>query len=285
MISALRYELRRITTLRSTWVMYACAVGFVALFAILQVTLTDLTADATGRVPLDLVLDNAINPIAILFIATLAAMSFGHEYRHGIIRLTLTSLPRRGQVFAAKAIVIALASLVGYALMLGTAYLVAVVAGDTRVQWISLGKRSVTSPDGDLGEWSSLLGEDLLRSAAYVVGYSLIAFAVAALTRSLALGILIPLAASVMVEPLLIAFLETRLLWLNDVLPFSNAGQFLDWYPTGDAIDLAGDSADPMAPMYGTGNPISPVQASATFGAWITMLLAAAYALFGRRDA
>lgn len=285
MMSALRYEWRRITTVRSTWIMYVFAVGFVALFAALQVTLPDVGRDATGRVPLDLVLDNAVNPIAMVFIATIAAMSFGHEYRHGTIRLTLTSLPRRGQVFVAKAVAVAGVAAVGYALMLGTAYLVAVIAGDDRVQWISLGKRAVTSPDGDLGEWSSLLGEDLLRAGAYVIGYSLIAFTITALTRNLALGIIVPLAASALVEPLLIAFLETRLLWLNDVLPFSNAGQFLDWYPTGDAIDLSGGNADPMSPVYGTGNPISPVQAGATFSAWITLLLAAAYALFDRRDA
>lgn len=285
MMAALRYEWRRITTVRSTWIMYGFAVGFVALFAALQVTLPDVGQDATGRVPLDLVLDNAANPIALVFIATIAAMSFGHEYRYGTIRLTLTSLPRRGEVFLAKGVAVAAAATVGYLLMLGTAYLVAIIAGDDRVQWISLGKRSVTSPDGDLGEWSSMLGEDLLRATAYVIGYSLIAFAVTALTRNLALGIIVPLAASALVEPLLIAFLETRLLWLNDVLPFSNAAQFLDWYPTGDAIDLSGGNADPMSPLYGTGNPISPVRAAGTFGAWIALLLASAYALFDRRDA
>ena len=66
------------------------------------------------------------NPIAMVLIASLGAMAFGHEYRYGTIRLTLTAFPRRPAVFFAKfamtvviaLVVSAIAVVASYALLL-----------------------------------------------------------------------------------------------------------------------------------------------------------------------
>jgi ABC-2 type transport system permease protein len=285
MIPALRYEWRRLITLRSTWILLLLATATTVLLALLQVSLAEDFAGIDGRAPIDLVIDNAHNPISLTLISVVTAMTFGHEYRYGLVRLTLTSLPRRGRVFLAKTLISAVYAFVAYGLGLLASFATAYAFGDERVRFRSLTARTRNSSDADLGQWSSVLWEDLVRAAGYVVLYSLIAMAIALLLRNLALGVIIPLIASTLVEPLLLGFLETRALWLNDVLPFTNGALFLDWSATGDPITTSGSAADPLALDYATGNPITPPRAGLVFTAWTAMLLASAYALFETRDA
>ena len=44
--------------------------------------------------------------MGLIAIVTVAAMFFSTEYRRGLIRITLAATPRRGEVLAAKAVVI-----------------------------------------------------------------------------------------------------------------------------------------------------------------------------------
>lgn len=285
MTSALRYEWRRLVSLRSTWILLVVSVAFTALVAALQAAFSGLGGGVDGRVPIDEVVASAHNPVTVTLVSVVAAMAFGHEYRHGTIRFTLTALPRRGRVFAAKAIATAGFAASAHLLSMLAALIVALVAGTDRVRLRPLTARTRTSGDLDIGEWTSIFWQDLLRASAFVVGFALIALALTAILRNLALGVVIPLVASTLVEGLLMGFLETRVLWLNDLLPFTNGSMFLEWTPTGDPVTIGGDPADPMAVDYATVNPISPVRAGVVFGAWIAMLLAAAWALFERRDA
>jgi ABC-2 type transport system permease protein len=285
MRSALRYEWRRLVSVRATWLLLALAIGFSVLLAVLQITLAELNTGIDGRAPIDVILANAHNPISITFISAVAAMTFGHEYRYGVIRLTLTALPRRGRLFAAKAIMSAVFAVGAYLLSLAATAVTALIAGDDNVRFRPLTARNRTSGDADLGDWSSLLWQDLLRAALYVVLFALIAFAITAIMRNLALGIIVPLIASTIFEGLLIGFLETRALWLNDVLPYNNGARFLDWTATGDPVTTSGSSSDPMSIGFSTANPISPIQAGVVFTAWAAMLMASAYVLFDRRDA
>ena len=284
MISALRFEWRRLVSLRATWILLGFSAAFASLFATLQVTLTEMQG-ALGKVPLDVILDNAHNPISVTFIAAVCAMSFGHEYRYGTIRLTLTSLPRRGIVFASKALMTVGFAVAAYLLNLAATYVVALLAGSQKVRFLSPMLRQQTSGDTDLGEWSSLLWQDWLRAAVYVVLFCLIAFSITAIVRNLALGIIIPLIASTIFEGLLIGFLESRMMWLNDVLPYANGNGFLQWTATGDAINQAGGGANPGMVDYATQNAITPIRSGFVFTAWAAMFMAAAYALFERRDA
>ena len=284
MIAALRYEWRRIVSVRATWVLLFVSALFSAAFSALQVSLSEFQSGIDGRSPMDLVFDNAQNPISLVCLATIAAMSFGHEYRYGTMRLTLTSIPRRGLVFFAKAAMATLFLLLGYSLNLLLSFVVGVVAGDQRVRFISLFARQTTSTDRELGEWSALVIEDIGRAALYVVIFGLFAFAITAVVRNLALGVVIPLIMSNIFEPLVLGFLESRWLFLNDVLPFNSGTLFLDWVPAGDSPG-SGIFSDPSQVDYTVTNVITPMQAGAVFVAWALMLLAAAYTLLERRDA
>lgn len=284
MIAALRYEWRRIVSVRATWVLMFFSALIAGGFSALQVSLSEFQNGIDGRSPMDLVFDNAHNPISIVCLSTIAAMAFGHEYRYGTMRLTLTSLPRRGQVFFAKAAMSSVFLVLGYALNLAVSYLVCVIAGNERVRSVSLLARQQTTEDGELGKWSSLVIEDIGRAATYVVVIGLFAFAITAIVRNLALGVVIPLVLSNIFEPLVLGFLETRWLFLNDVLPFNSGLLFLDWVAAGDSPTggLFGGSGQSD---YTVTNIITPLQAGAVFGAWAVALLALAYTLFERRDA
>lgn len=284
MISALRYEWRRIITIRATWVLIFFSALLAGGFSTLQVSLSEFQNGIDGRSPMDLVFDNAQNPISIVCLATIAAMSFGHEYRYGTMRLTLTSLPRRGQVFFAKAAMSSAFLLLGYALNLAVSYLVCLVAGSERVRPVSLFARQQTTEDGELGKWSSLVIEDIGRAAIYVIVIGLFSFAITSIVRNLALGVVIPLVLSNIFEPLVLGFLETRWLFLNDVLPFNSGLLFLDWVAAGDSPS-GGLFSDPSQSDYAVTNIITPMQAGLVFGAWALALLALAYTLFERRDA
>jgi ABC-2 type transport system permease protein len=285
MISALRYEWRRMISVRATWILLAVATAMTVLLAFLQITFSDIGSGFDGRQTLDAVLASAHNPISLTLISVVAAMTFGHEYRYGVIRLTLTALPRRGRVFAAKTVATILFALGAWAASLITALATALIMGSTWVRFRPLTARTRTAGDGDLGEWSSVFWNDLLRAAVYVVLYSLIVMALAAILRNLALGVIIALIGSTLVEGILLGFLESRVLWLNDLLPFTNGLLFLEWTPTGDPITTSGTPSDPMSVEYATVNPITPVRAGLVFTAWTAMLIAAAYALFDTRDA
>ena len=284
MLSALRYEVRRIISIRATWVLLIVSLLLSAMFSALQLSISAMQSGIDGRSPVDLVFDNAQNPISLVCLATIAAMSFGHEYRYGTMRLTLTAIPRRGRMFFAKTTIAAAFMLLGYLLNLAASFIVSLIAGPDRARFVSLFARQTTSTDRELGQWSSLVIEDIGRAALYVVIFGLFAFAITAVVRNLALGVVIPLILANIFEPLVLGFLETKWLFLNDVLPFNNGTLFLDWVPAGDSPG-GGLFSDPSQIDYAITNIISPIQAGLVFAAWAVGLLALAYTLFERRDA
>ena len=105
MRGALRYEWMRLRTLRSTWWLTGLSLliaGLLGLSALgLKGTLTVvnygdiLTGGGGGAVFLDSILLSMIGVFAI-----------GHEYRYGTIRPTLSALPRRSTVLAAKVLIV-----------------------------------------------------------------------------------------------------------------------------------------------------------------------------------
>jgi ABC-type transport system involved in multi-copper enzyme maturation permease subunit len=129
-ISALRYEWVRIRTVRSTWVLSVLALvlnGAIA-FALAEtlsgevVTVEDYRTVLTGGLA-----------FTALFMALVGVFGYGHEYRHGTIRVTLTAVPQRGRVFLAKAVVLTLRSVLVASLALAVAW---------ASKWAALGDRS-----------------------------------------------------------------------------------------------------------------------------------------------
>src|SRR4051794_35886999 len=121
MIDALRYEYVRLRTIRSTYWLIGLAVTFQLIMSMLIAWRLSVAANPpSGDDAFDILATiGASSGFAPLFIpyiiGLLGVFSMGHEYRHGMIRATLTALPHRRTVFVAKvvstAIVSALAAL------------------------------------------------------------------------------------------------------------------------------------------------------------------------------
>jgi ABC-type transport system involved in multi-copper enzyme maturation permease subunit len=254
MSAAIRYELRRITTIRATWILSTFAVIFAALFAFLFTTGGSSSTDEQGNFVLDkvsaeIVLSQATFVLSLVFLFTIASQSFGHEYRYGMIRLTLTAFPIRSKIFAAKVLVVAGWCAAVITVSLAATWLVTVIRADY-----------VAPADG--------LGLTAIRSIIGGVALCLMAFAIATVTRNIALGVVVLLVWGLAVENLLSALLTT---WNSDfgtkvsaVMPYRSTTDF-----------IANTAQDP-APW------ISP---TIVMVAWVVVLVGGAWLVFSRRDA
>ncbi|MFN8184249.1 MAG: ABC transporter permease [Candidatus Nanopelagicales bacterium] len=205
----LMYEWRRARSIRTTWItslfVILAVVGFAYLFS---VAATDVDGNPL-RVPAAEVVSQSVigNPIVMVLVASLGAMAFGHEYRYGTIRLTLTAFPRRTGVFFAKLLATLLIPLLVVAIAVAASYglLVALGSADTTF----LGDTSVT--------WTDAIWQIVV----FCLTYAVLAFCLTVITRNHPLGIIGPLLLS-LVETALIAILGGRAEWLPKVLPLSS---------------------------------------------------------------
>jgi len=110
MIDALRYEWTRLRTLRSTYWLIGLALVFqIVMAGIFAWRFSVASGNVGEQNSFDLIATiGASSGIAPLFIGyilgLLGVFSMGHEYRHGMIRATLTAVPSRVHVLTAKII-------------------------------------------------------------------------------------------------------------------------------------------------------------------------------------
>ena len=106
--AALRMEWVRLTTLRSTLVLVALAVGLgVAVALVLSTAVRDepldpeigavLLTSGSALVPL---------PLAAVLMAVLGVLAVGHDYRHGLVRPVLAAVPQRSALVLARLYVV-----------------------------------------------------------------------------------------------------------------------------------------------------------------------------------
>ncbi len=272
MIDALRYEWVRIRTVRSTYWLTAIALLFALLVSVAVAwAMRETFGTPDGPSARDL---REIGPWlgtqfgragAPYFIAFLMAMvgilGWGHEYRHGMVRATLTALPSRPAVWAAKYLVTA-----GWvALTVVTAYLLA-----TGVGWLFLHGL-------DVSVYTARTWEGLGRAVLYAVVLTCLAMAFTALVRNQTAALVFlfiwPLAIENVVS--LIFFVVPGLSDHADVtrfLPF-DAGSRIN----SDTVFSPADSV--------FGAPLSWVGGLLVFGGVTAVLMAASAVLFDRRDA
>lgn len=253
MVGSLRYEWRRITSIRSTWILLASSIVVAILFALLFVFVLDQsTTDPSimeGGPPLEsislssVMSQSAANFIGLIILGTLAAQAFGQEYRHGTIRLTLTAFPRRANVFVSKVLVCCFFITVGFLMSLAFAALILTRRSDLFASDLS----------------AAGMSEFFARQWLYLMGFVLIVFAITVLTRILALGVIIPLVMAVVLEPLVGALIAGPLPWLAKILPFAAGLNFAN----GDDLTRNGF----------------------VFLGWVAVLIAAGFAVFKVRDA
>lgn len=214
-MSALLYEWRRLWSVRSTWIVggiYLLIVGFLGAGPVFLVQEVNIQSWAG-------LYSTPSNVLALVALSVVASQAFGHEYRYGLIRLTLSEYPAREKVLLAKTVVTV--TYVSIMLLIAWAVLgiIGALAGDrvsNHVAGFSLGGSRIPS---------------LFEVFLWTVAYCILAFSISLLARNLALGIVLPLLLTTLIEPLLGVIDQVanhRISWLVNNLPMTNAQAWLN---------------------------------------------------------
>lgn len=280
MTSALRYEWARLTTLRSTWWISggSILVGVGFTFFVAMVIQLDTPMELSGDVDGDysrFILDAAmtqfsnVDPSFYLLayvVAILGVLAWGHEYRHGMIRATLTAVPSRTAVFSAKLLVVA-------------AWVSAVVVISCLLSLIvTLFWFSGLSFEFDLG----YLALAVLKRIAFTVLLTWLAMAATVLIRhqtfSLVMLYLWPLGVESMVRLLMLAMGgvtgNSDLYDATRFLPFNAGGRIMQ--------NWQGSFQENLSTF---GEPLSALGGLIVFGGFTAVVLAGSLAAFLKRDA
>lgn len=246
----LRYEWVRISTVKSTWALMALGALVPAGLALFVTWIVNAAGPEAGGPPEGAGTAGFAGflPLTAAVLCTIGAAAFGQEYRHGLIRITLSTYPRRTPVFVAKALMV---------------IAVIVVAAVLAIAAMVLGGALGSALAGQGFVWEeTALGLPGLRGVIYVVTFVLMAFAITALTRNQPLGIILPIVLAVLVEPIIsaVAFVLDWG-WIDWALPFTGA--------------TAGVNAEGMEAWGHLG----------VFLLWFLVLAIPALILFQRRDA
>lgn len=267
MKAALVYEWMRIRTIRSTWWLTGLAVfvgvGISTLFSWGASTEFDNGGpedlDIAGHlIVTQLAASGEIPNVVCFILAILGIFAWGHEYRHGMVRASLTALNSRTSLWVAKFLVIGLwVAVVSFVTM--------VLSGLVGTLFLSDYLTVLTA------ETWQLIGRGVL----YGVLLTWLAMAFTALTRSQAFALVTLFLWPLLIENLinLLFFLVPGLRDHNDILrflPFDAGNQMVNVLSSPD-----GAFGDPLSALGGT----------VVFGATAALLMAASYALFLRRDA
>jgi ABC-2 type transport system permease protein len=250
---ALRSELTKILSVRSTyWTLLAQAVasiGWAVLFC------AGTISHGKGS-DFDAAQASLLGQVALgeLIIVVLGALVITSEYSTGMIRTSLAVMPRRGVLYAAKAIVFAA---VTFTISLVTSFLDFFVG-----QAILSGKHyntTLTQP-GVL--------RAVLLSAAIVTVFGLLAYGAGAIIRHTA-GAITTILGVIFLIPA-----------LAEALPTSWFQAIVRWLPGGDALIPIARSTPPFDPYL-----FSAWGEFAVFSGYAAVLLALGAWLFIRRDA
>lgn len=247
-----RSELTKLLSLRSTWAtLAAVAVLSVGLagaigYAVSRSEPPASVADAVGTafLPLDFL---------ALVVGVLGVLQTTGEYSSGLIRASLTAVPRRLPVLAAKALVFAAVTLPVLAAVCLTSFVVCQA-------FIGEGGASL----GDTGVPAAIAG-----AAACPVLTALLGMGIGAMIRGTA-GAVTTLAAVLLIVPTLV----------SAVLPGAWPDRLLKYVPT-----IAGQA---MYSVDGGGTPfptLSPGASAAVLVGWAALALFGGAALLMRRDA
>lgn len=230
---ALAYEWRRSIATRSTLWLLALIVTFGLL-----ASLNNLMNGTPGLLVLGAASHVSLGgPLA----AAIGATAIGSEFRWNTARTLFTTFPRRYDILVAKVLVVgglvAVASLVSS--LLGAA--VATFARDV---------------SGSLLDWLDLS----VRATLVVVAWAVIGFALGALAKNTAFGVLVPIAAATLGEMILIQLIRSET--VASLMPFLNASA---------AVSVQVGS-------------VQAYEHFAIFAAWVLLCLAAGVLVVGRRD-
>lgn len=262
---AVRYEWVRLRTLRSTWRLLFLAVGLNSLIALAvarSVVDGKAALDAEAVVTL-LTGGSGISPLSVTAVLAGVAgvLALGHEYRHDMVRTTLTVQPRRGVVLVAKATVVGLWAAFVAVLAAAAAFAVGLaVIGDP---W------SLTLLDDGDGTTRALVGFGGL-----VVLTALLGIALAGIFRSVPVALIVLLLTPLLVEPALDTLLQTEAM-----ASFAEVGRYLPFTAAQQMIAVSGETSTQAF------DPLGPLAGGLTFLGCVAVVGLFAAALFEFRDA
>ena len=117
MSEALRYEIVRLRTLRSSYWLFASGLALSALASLLF-AYGSRTLPLTPRIVADVAAAGGASlplPLLAAFVAAVGILATGHDYRYGTIQPTLTAMPQRTPLVAKVLVVGAMAVLIAVA--------------------------------------------------------------------------------------------------------------------------------------------------------------------------
>jgi ABC-2 type transport system permease protein len=272
MIDALRYEYVRLRTIRSTYWLLGLALTFQLVLAlVIAQSMASSDTFSGGDKTFDTLATvggSTGAPLLMAYIVgLLGVFSTGHEYRHGMIRATLTALPNRTHVFIAKVVSTAVLSAVTAALCVAIAIASIAVFG-------------LDMPSSR--DFFQLSGGVVV----YTALFALSGLAYAALTRNQTAAV-----ALLMLAPSLFEFIVQAIVILiktNSDDPRGGGGivVILKYLPYDAGSQMYVEmSINGFVQRAVGAEPFGPVGGGIVLGAFVAALLAGSYALFIRRDA
>jgi ABC-type transport system involved in multi-copper enzyme maturation permease subunit len=208
MIRLFKYEFLRITSLRSSWVL--TILGTLMTAGISYLALSSMTSNGLVSTSEALSLSNltpAFVPLWGVWAATISSQAFGHDYRHGTIRITLSTFPNRLAVYFVRVFTI----LIWCAVWLAVTF--AIVIAEVNI-FVAGGVNWETS--------SGAIGRVVIFNLLFVLS----AVVIVMITRVLALGTVVPLMMASVIEGLVARFIPEKLQWTAEYYPYSRA---LNW--------------------------------------------------------
>lgn len=269
MRAALAYEWVRIRTIRSTWWLTGLAVvvgiGISTLFS--WAIAHDFSQSGVDAEDLDglgaavvtqLAATGQIPSVVGFILAILGIFAWGHEYRHGMIRASLTALNSRTALWVAKYLVVGLwIATVAFVTMLASG----VVAVLFLHEYITVFS----------SETWSIIGREVL----YCVLLTWMAMAFTSVTRSQAFALV-----TIFLWPLLIESLfHVFFLLVPGLRDNTEVLRFLPFDAGRRMVDVLSD------PTGTFGDPLSALGGTVIFGGLAVALMASSFALFRTRDA
>jgi len=256
---AIRSEFTKIRSVRSTyWTLFVLVLASLAWCVAYslgtvhqwpQMSAQDRSGfDATQNSILGLAL------LGQLIIVVFGALMITSEYSTGMVRTSLTVMPKRGTLYAAKAAVFATVSLiVAFVASFGTFFLGRVLLSSTRVA-MSLSQPGVL--------------RSLIITALFVEACGLVAFGIGALVRNTAAALTLAFGFLVLLPQLI------------RTLPVFLHHDLIRWVPGGDAINSMTATIGGQLP-----HTFSAWGELAVFAGYAAILLVLGAVQFSRRDA
>lgn len=191
MLTSLRSDIRKLFTIRSTYILTIIAALLITLLAFYFEGYKGNTGSAASQLAptaYQEIVSSISGLTAFFFVSIIAILFMAHEYRYNTIMYTLTANARRSKVLLSKILV-----MVGFGVTFG---IVAVLFG-LGMYTLGVSLRDATLPAQDF----AVLAE-FGRVAIYFAAYALFGLLLATLLRNIVAAISVLFAFPIIVEPL-----------------------------------------------------------------------------------